>query len=244
MAEPLLDPNDERFCVFPIKYHDIWEMYKKALASVWTVEEVDLSEDTRHWEKLNNDERHFISHVLAFFASSDGIVNENLGVRFMNEIQIPEARAFYSFQIMIEAIHQEMYASLIESYVKDPVEKNKLFKAIKTVPIIQRKAEWALRWITSSKSFAERLVAFVSIEGLFFSGSFSGTTGQKISDLVLASSRFIQSFITTVFPTIISVILSGIIMFWVNPVFAALIEIWIVLHFFIYVWTILFLECF
>jgi ribonucleoside-diphosphate reductase subunit M2 len=172
MAEPLLDPNDERFCVFPIKYHDIWEMYKKALASVWTVEEVDLSEDTRYWEKLSGDERHFISHVLAFFASSDGIVNENLGVRFMNEIQIPEARAFYSFQIMIESIHQEMYASLIESYIKDPVEKNKLFKAIKTVPIIQRKAEWALRWITSSKSFAERLIAFASIEGVFFSGSF------------------------------------------------------------------------
>ena len=172
MNEPLLDPNDERFCVFPVKYHDIWEMYKKAVASFWSVEEIDLSEDRSHWEKLNDDEKHFISYVLAFFASSDGIVNENLGVRFMNEIQIPEARAFYSFQINIESVHSETYASLIESYIKDPVEKNKLFRAIKTVPIIERKAEWALRWITSSSCFAERLVAFACVEGIFFSGSF------------------------------------------------------------------------
>ena len=170
--EPLLDPNPERFCTFPIRYHDIWEMYKKAEASFWTAEEIDLMEDTRHWENLNNDERHFISHVLAFFASSDGIVNENLGVRFMNEIQIPEARAFYSFQITMESIHSETYATLIESYIKDPQEKTKLFKAIQTIPIIKRKAEWALKWITSSDSFAERLIAFACVEGIFFSGSF------------------------------------------------------------------------
>jgi len=129
-------------------------------------------EDTKHWDSLNNDERHFISHVLAFFASSDGIVNENLGVRFMNEIQIPEARSFYSFQITMESIHSETYATLIESYIKDPNEKNKLFKAIQTIPIVKRKAEWALKWITSSDSFAERLIAFACVEGIFFSGSF------------------------------------------------------------------------
>lgn len=172
MPEPILDPNPERFCAFPIKYHDIWEMYKKAEASFWTVEEVDLSEDTKHWKSLTPDECHFISHILAFFASSDGIVNENLGVRFMNEVQIPEARAFYGYQIMMENIHSEMYASLIESYIKDNVEKNNLFRAIHTIPIVKKKAEWALRWITSSKSFAERLIAFACIEGIFFSGSF------------------------------------------------------------------------
>jgi len=172
MAEPLLDPNPSRFCTFPIKYNDIWEMYKKAEASFWTVEEVDLSEDLKHWEKLNENEQHFITHVLAFFASSDGIVNENLGVRFMNEVQIPEARAFYGFQIMIENLHSEMYASLIEMYIKDPVQKNHLFKAIQTIDIIKKKADWALKWITSSKSFAERLIAFACVEGIFFSGSF------------------------------------------------------------------------
>jgi len=172
MSEPILEPNPNRFCTFPVRYHDIWEMYKKAEASFWTVEEVDLSEDLKHWEKLNEHEQHFISHVLAFFASSDGIVNENLGVRFMNEVQIPEARAFYGFQIMIENLHSEMYASLIEMYIKDPVQKNHLFKAIQTIDIIQKKAEWALKWITSSKCFAERLIAFACVEGIFFSGSF------------------------------------------------------------------------
>lgn len=170
--EPLLDPNPERFCTFPIKYHDIWEMYKKSEASFWTAEEVDLSEDIKHWEKLNNDERHFITHVLAFFASSDGIVLENLAVRFMKDIQIPEARAFYGFQIMIENIHGEMYALLIDNYIKDPNEKHRLFKAIETVPVIKRKAEWALKWIGSERSFAERLIGFACVEGIFFSGSF------------------------------------------------------------------------
>lgn len=170
--EPLLDPNPDRFCTFPIKYHDIWEMYKKAEASFWTAEEVDLSEDVKHWVSLSKNERHFISHVLAFFASSDGIVLENLAVRFMKDIQVPEARAFYGFQIMIEGIHSEMYALLIENYIKDPQEKMHLFKAIQTIPIIEKKAEWALRWIGSERSFAERLIAFACIEGIFFSGSF------------------------------------------------------------------------
>jgi len=147
-------------------------MYKKAEASFWTAEEVDLSEDIKHWEKLNNDERHFITHVLAFFASSDGIVLENLAVRFMKDIQIPEARAFYGFQIMIENIHGEMYALLIDNYIKDPNEKHRLFKAIETVPVIKRKAEWALKWIGSERSFAERLIGFACVEGIFFSGSF------------------------------------------------------------------------
>ena len=170
--EPLLDPNPDRFCTFPIKYHDIWEMYKKAEASFWTAEEVDLSDDIRHWVSLNDNERQFISHVLAFFASSDGIVLENLAVRFMKDVQIPEARAFYGFQIMIEGIHSEMYALLIENYIKDTKEKMRLFNAIQTIPIIEKKAEWALRWIGSERSFAERLIAFACIEGIFFSGSF------------------------------------------------------------------------
>jgi len=170
--EPLTDPNADRFCVFPIKYHDIWEMYKKAEASFWTAEEVDLGEDTKHWNLLTDNERHFITHVLAFFASSDGIVLENLGVRFMREIQIPEARCFYGFQIMIENIHSEMYSLLIDTYIKEPIFKLNLFKAIETIPIIKKKADWALTWISSSRSFAERLIAFACVEGIFFSGSF------------------------------------------------------------------------
>ena len=170
--EPLLEPNPDRFCAFPIKYHDIWEYYKKAEASFWTAEEIDLQEDIKHWEKLNDNERHFIIHVLAFFASSDGIVLENLAVRFMKDIQIPEARAFYGFQIMIENIHGEIYSLLIDTYIKDPIYKLKLFKAIENVPVIKKKAEWALQWINSSDSFAERLIAFACIEGIFFSGSF------------------------------------------------------------------------
>ena len=147
-------------------------MYKKAEASFWTAEEVDLGGDIKHWEGLNDNERHFISHVLAFFAASDGIVNENLGVRFLKEVQVPEARAFYGFQIAIENIHSEMYSLLLETYIKDPVEKNKLFNAIETVPVVKKKAEWAMKWIESAESFAERLVAFACVEGIFFSGSF------------------------------------------------------------------------
>ncbi len=170
--EPLLAPNADRFCMFPIQYPQVWEMYKKAEASFWTAEEVDLSQDLRHWESLTSGERHFITHVLAFFAASDGIVLENLAARFMKEVQISEARAFYGFQIAIENIHSEMYSLLLETYIKDSAEKDRLFHAIETVPCVKRKAEWAMRWIDGSESFAERLVAFACVEGIFFSGSF------------------------------------------------------------------------
>ena len=169
--EVLLEDNKERFVLLPIKYPKIWEMYKKAEASFWTAEEIDLSHDLKDWNKLNDGERHFISHVLAFFAASDGIVNENLAVNFMKEVQLPEARCFYGFQIMIENIHSETYSLLIDTYIKDPAEKYRLFHAIETVPCVKKKAEWALRWI-SNGSFAERLIAFAAVEGIFFSGSF------------------------------------------------------------------------
>ncbi|KAK1319188.1 hypothetical protein QJS10_CPB04g00256 [Acorus calamus] len=171
--EPLLRPNPDRFCMFPIKYPAVWEMYKKAEASFWTAEEVDLSQDHRHWsDVLTPDERHFVTHVLAFFASSDGIVLENLAVRFMKDVQIAEARAFYGFQIAIENIHSEMYSLLLEAYIRDPAEKDRLFRAVDTVPCVRRKAEWALKWIDGAETFAERLVAFACVEGIFFSGSF------------------------------------------------------------------------
>jgi len=170
--EPLLEDNPNRFCAFPIKYSAIWEMYKKAEASFWTAEEIDLSSDVKDWETLKPGEKHFIKYVLAFFASSDGIVLENLAVRFMREIQIPEARSFYGFQIAMEGIHSEVYSLLIDTYVRDTEEKNGLFNAIQTIPIIKKKGDWALKWISSEKSFAERLIAFACIEGIFFSGSF------------------------------------------------------------------------
>jgi ribonucleoside-diphosphate reductase beta chain len=170
--EPILQENKDRFVLFPIKHNDIWEMYKKAEASFWTAEEIDLSSDQTDWTaKLNDDERHFIKHVLAFFAASDGIVNENLAVNFMNEVQYPEARCFYGYQIMIENIHSETYSLLIDTYIKDPQEKDKLFHAIETIPAVKHKAEWALKWIGNG-GFAERLIAFAAVEGIFFSGSF------------------------------------------------------------------------
>jgi ribonucleoside-diphosphate reductase beta chain len=169
--ELLLKENKDRFVILPINYPRIWEMYKKHEASFWTAEEIDLSGDMKDWASLNDGERHFISHVLAFFAASDGIVNENLAVNFMSETQLPEARCFYGFQIMMENIHAETYALLIDSYIKDPQEKHRLFHAIETVPAVKKKAEWALRWIENG-SFAERLVAFAAVEGIFFSGSF------------------------------------------------------------------------
>lgn len=170
--EPLLQENKDRFVLFPIKHHAIWNMYKQAEASFWTAEEIDLSVDIQDWErKLNEDEKHFIKHVLAFFAASDGIVNENLAVNFMNEVQYPEARCFYGFQIMIENIHSEAYSLLIDTYIKDVKEKNYLFHALENVPCVSKKGHWALRWI-SQGSFAERLVAFAAVEGIFFSGSF------------------------------------------------------------------------
>ncbi len=170
--EPILQENKDRFVLFPIKHRDIWEMYKKAEASFWTAEEIDLSPDGQDWEnKLSNDEKHFIKHVLAFFAASDGIVNENLAVNFMNEVQYPEARCFYGFQIMMENIHSETYSLLIDTYIKDPKEKDSLFHAIDTLDCVKKKAEWALKWIGNG-SFAERLIAFAAVEGIFFSGSF------------------------------------------------------------------------
>jgi ribonucleoside-diphosphate reductase beta chain len=169
--EILLKENKDRFVLFPIKYDKIWDMYKQSVNSFWTAEEVDLSADQKDWERLTDGERHFITNVLAFFAASDGIVNENLAVNMMNAVQLPEARCFYGFQIMIENIHSEMYSLLIDTYVKDPAEKHRLFNAIETVPCVTKKAEWALRWIENG-SFAERLVAFAAVEGIFFSGSF------------------------------------------------------------------------
>jgi ribonucleoside-diphosphate reductase beta chain len=170
-TELLLRENKDRFVILPIKYPAIWEMYKKCEASFWTAEEIDLSDDMKHWEAMSSGERHFVSHILAFFAASDGIVNENLAVNFMSEVQLPEARCFYGFQIMMENIHSETYALLIDTYIKDPAEKDRLFHAIDTVPCVGKKAEWALRWINNG-SFAERLIAFAAVEGIFFSGSF------------------------------------------------------------------------
>ena len=206
-VEPLLRPSQGRFVLFPIRHQDMWEMHKKAEASFWTTAEVDLQQDMTDWHSLRPQERHFIKHVLAFFAASDGIVNENLGLNFMTEVQVPEARSFYGFQIMMENIHSEMYSLLIDTYVRDEnlclvdpktkkllddttelsgkqagemhegklvaKEKETILNAIETVPSVQRKAQWALRWTDAKRaSFAERLVAFAAVEGIFFSGSF------------------------------------------------------------------------
>ncbi|KAL2181980.1 ribonucleotide reductase [Thermothelomyces heterothallicus CBS 202.75] len=173
--EPLLQENPQRFVLFPIKYHEIWQMYKKAEASFWTAEEIDLSKDLHDWNnRLNDDEKYFISHILAFFAASDGIVNENLVERFSGEVQVPEARCFYGFQIMMENIHSETYSLLIDTYIKEPAQRSHLFNAIETIPAIRKKADWALRWIADKKStFAQRLVAFAAVEGIFFSGAFA-----------------------------------------------------------------------
>lgn len=170
--EPILQENKDRFVIFPIKHADIWEWYKKSEASFWTAEEIDLHQDLTDWKtKLNDDERYFIKHILAFFAASDGIVNENLAENFVNEVQYSEAKFFYGFQIMMENIHSETYSLLIDTYVKDEAEKDKLFKAIDNFPAIKKKADWALQWI-ESPSFAERLIAFAAVEGIFFSGAF------------------------------------------------------------------------
>ena len=171
--EPILDPSNDRFVLFPIKYGDIWEMYKKSMASFWTAEEIDLYQDLDDWKKLNDDEKHYIKHILAFFSASDGIVNENLLQRFYNEVQIPEARCFYGFQAAIENIHAETYGLLIDTYIKDNEEKDYLFHAIDNIPCIKKKADWAMKWIYSEDaSFATRLLAFAAVEGIFFSGSF------------------------------------------------------------------------
>ncbi len=170
--EPILQDNKDRFVIFPIQHDDLWEWYKKQQACFWTAEEIDLHQDLNDWNnKLTDDERYFIKHILAFFAASDGIVNENLAENFVNEVQYSEAKFFYGFQIMMENIHSETYSLLIDTYIKDEEEKNNLFKAIDVFPAIKKKAEWALKWIDSD-SFAERLIAFAAVEGIFFSGSF------------------------------------------------------------------------
>ena len=171
LPEPLLQENKSRFVLFPIQHNQIWQMYKQAEASFWTAEEIDLSQDQKDWDNLNDGERHFVSHVLAFFAASDGIVNENLVLNFMNEVQLAEAKCFYGFQIMMENIHSETYSLLIDTYIKDARQKDYLFNAIQTVPCVAKKADWALRWI-ESEHFTERLIAFAAVEGIFFSGSF------------------------------------------------------------------------
>jgi ribonucleoside-diphosphate reductase beta chain len=172
LNEPILKENKDRFVLFPVQHGDIWEMYKKAEASFWTAEEIDLSPDLSDWaNKLSDDERYFIKNVLAFFAASDGIVNENLAINFMCTVQYPEARCFYGYQIMMENIHSETYSLLIDTYIKDPTEKDRLFHAVDTVPAVKKKADWAMRWIEKG-SFAERLIAFAAVEGIFFSGSF------------------------------------------------------------------------
>jgi ribonucleoside-diphosphate reductase subunit M2 len=173
-VEPILRPDDSRLVMFPIKYNDIWEMYKKQVDCFWRAEEIDLSKDLVDWEKLTEDEKHFIKMIIAFFAGSDGLVLENLATRFMNDVQVSEARAFYGFQIAMESIHSEVYSLLIDTYIRDDAEKHKLFNAIENFPCIKRKADWAKKWIGDKRSsFGTRLIAFACIEGLFFSSAFS-----------------------------------------------------------------------
>jgi ribonucleoside-diphosphate reductase beta chain len=172
LPEPILQENPDRFVIFPIQHDELWSQYKNQMACIWTAEEIDLSSDLDHWRnKLNEYEKHFIKHVLAFFAASDGIVNENLAENFVREVQYTEAKFFYGFQIMMENIHSETYSLLIDTYISDPQEKHRLFHAIETIPAVKKKADWALKWI-SSPNFQERLIAFAAVEGIFFSGSF------------------------------------------------------------------------
>ena len=172
MEDPILAPSLARFTTFPVRYSDLWDLYKKAVGSFWTVEEIDLAGDLKDWDKLNSDEQHFIKMVLAFFAASDGIVMENIDLNFTNDVQIPEARSFYAYQGFNESIHSETYSLMIDKLVRDPEEKAKLFRAIETVPAVKKKAEWALKWMQPGSPFAQRLVAFACVEGIFFSGSF------------------------------------------------------------------------
>jgi ribonucleoside-diphosphate reductase beta chain len=169
--EKILQENPNRFVMFPIEYHDLWDFYKKHKDAFWTAEEVDLSEDIMEWEEMNENERFFIKNILAFFAASDGIVNENIAINFINEVQYPEAKSFYGFQIMMENIHSEMYSLLIDTYIKNPKEKLETLRALENLPPVKKKAEWALNWI-NHPSFVYRLIAFIAVEGIFFSGSF------------------------------------------------------------------------
>jgi len=207
-VEPILQENKDRFVIFPIKHHDIWEWYKKSEASFWTAEEIDLHQDITDWSsKLTNDERYFIKHILAFFAASDGIVNENLAENFVNEVQYSEAKFFYGFQIMMENIHSETYSLLIDTYVKDEKEKDILFKAIDNFPAIKKKADWALKWIESD-SFAERLIAFAAVEGIFFSGAFCSifwylvnkVPKERIREIIVDALNIEREFVTESLP--------------------------------------------
>ena len=193
--DSILAPNEDRFVLFPIKYQETFDLYKQHMAVFWTVEEIDLAQDVIDWETLTDNERHFISHVLAFFAASDGIVNENLAQRFYNDVQMPEARCFYGFQIAMENIHSEMYSLLIDTLIKDAGEKDKLFKAVTNFPFVEQKATWAMNWINSKDSFAERLLAFAAVEGIFFSGSFCAIYWMKKRGLMpglCTSNEFIS----------------------------------------------------
>ena len=188
--EPILQENKNRFVIFPIQHDDIWQWYKKQEASFWTAEEIDLHQDVVDWKKLSDDERYFLKHILAFFSASDGIVNENLAENFVNEVQYSEAKFFYGFQIMMENIHSEMYSLLIDTLVDNDSEKDELFNALERFPAIKKKADWALRWI-ESESFAERLIAFAAVEGIFFSGAFCSIFWMKKRGLLpgLATSN-------------------------------------------------------
>ena len=194
--EPILRPNPERFVIYPIVHSDLWQEFKRQEASFWTAEEIDLTEDRRDWEKLKEDERHFIKHVLAFFAASDGIVNENLCYRFANEVQYPEARAAYTFQAAMETIHSETYSLLIDTYVTDPAEKTHLLRAIETIPAVKKKAEWALKWMSNDSPFVQRLLAFACVEGIFFSGSFCAIFWLKHRGLGMKGLTFSNELIS------------------------------------------------
>jgi ribonucleotide reductase beta subunit family protein with ferritin-like domain len=194
--EPILRPNPERFVIYPIVHSDLWQEFKRQEASFWTAEEIDLTEDRRDWERLKEDERHFIKHVLAFFAASDGIVNENLCYRFANEVQYPEARAAYTFQAAMETIHSETYSLLIDSYVTDPAEKTHLLRAIETIPAVKKKAEWALKWMSNDSPFVQRLLAFACVEGIFFSGSFCAIFWLKHRGLGMKGLTFSNELIS------------------------------------------------
>ena len=172
VIEPILAKDNNRFVVFPIKHPDIWEAFQTHRKAFWVESEIDLVPDLKDWAGLNTNEKHFIKHILAFFAASDGIVMENLGARFLNDVQYPEARCFYSIQMFMETIHSIMYSQLIDTYIDNPQEKDTLFRAIETIPAIKKKGEWAQKWITTSDNFATRLIAFAAVEGIFFSGSF------------------------------------------------------------------------
>ena len=194
--EPILRPNPDRFVIYPIVHSDLWQQFKRQEASFWTAEEIDLTDDRRDWERLKAEEQHFIKHVLAFFAASDGIVNENLCYRFANEVQYPEARAAYTFQAAMETIHSETYSLLIDTYVSDPTEKTHLLRAIETIPAVKKKAEWALKWMGADAPFSQRLLAFACVEGIFFSGSFCAIFWLKHRGLGMKGLTFSNELIS------------------------------------------------